>query len=123
MRGLLVFAFLIAAALGFGVIGWNYWYRDRSSGGDSRWRRSFAFVGLVAVSLQVLLFFLFEAYGLVTKNFAYRTEYFFSWARVDSGLCLLVLLAALLGKGRFRFPIAVSGLAIAAIWFILGLGS
>jgi hypothetical protein len=122
MRGLFVFLILIAATLGFGAVGWNWYHRD-SSLEVSRWRRSLGFLGLLAVSVQVLLFFAFEAYGFVVGNFDYRTKYFFSWARVDSGICVFVLLAALFGKGRFRLPMVVSTLAIAAIWFMLGLGS
>ena len=122
MPGLVVFLILIAATLGFGAFGWNWYHRD-SSLEVSRWRRSLGFLGLLAVSVQVFLFFAFEDYGFVIGNFDYRTKYFFSWARVNSGLCAFVLLAALFGKGRFRLPMALSTLAIAAIWFILGLGS
>jgi len=113
---------LISATLGFGAVGWNSYHRD-SSLEVYRWRRSLGFLGLLAVSVQVLLFFVFEIYGFVIKNFDYRTKYFFSWARVDSGTYVFVLLAALFGKGRFRLPRVSSTPAIAAIWFMLGLGS
>ena len=122
MRGLVVFLILIAATIGSGAVGWNSYHRE-SSLEDSRRRRSLGFWGLLAVSVQVFLLFVFEAYGFVVGNFDYRTKYFFSWARVNSGLCVFVLLVALFGKGRFRLPMAVSTLAIAATWFILGLGS
>jgi len=79
-------------------------------------------MSLAILSLQVLIFFLFEAYGFVIGSFSYRSRSFFLWGRIDFCLCVLALVAAVLAKGRFRISVALSAVAVEVIWFLLGTG-
>jgi hypothetical protein len=117
-----LFLLLLAMGLGGGVLGWIQWSSGTSRSQSPKWRGILGLLSLIAVSFQVLIFVLFEAYALVAKDFGYRSRNFFLWGRIDFYLCAVALFAAVLGKGRYRVPAALSAVALEVIWFLLGMG-
>jgi fucose 4-O-acetylase-like acetyltransferase len=122
IMGILIFLLLAGVAFGGGVLGWIQWRSARSLSQSPKWRSIAGLMSLAILSLQVLIFFLFEAYGFVIGSFSYRSRSFFLWGRIDFCLCVLALVAAVLAKGRFRISVALSAVAVEVIWFLLGTG-
>jgi hypothetical protein len=121
MAGIFLFVTIFVFAVGGGLVGWIQWYSEADQFRTLRWRSLLGLAGLLAATLQILVLGLFEAYALVAHDFSYRERSIFLWGRVATYLCALALLAALFGKGKFRFALALSALATEAIWFALGM--
>ncbi len=121
MMGVLLFVAVLLVAVGGIVVGWVLWISQAERFRAPKWRSVVALVGLLAATLQVAVFILFEGYAVVAGSFSYRARNIFVWGRVDSCICATALLAALFGKGRIRAPVALSAVAIEVIWFALAM--
>lgn len=103
------------------AIAWRQWFDTRLALGGPLWRRAFGFVSILGSSMQILLFVLFEAAIVITGNADYRRRDYPNWAAVDLYLFALVLIGAVLGKGRFRFSALISAAAMTGVWLLLGM--
>ncbi len=72
--------------------------------------------------MQVVILFACQLSNPLSLGFAQKLHHFTTWGRVDSGIFLLTILAAILGKGRYRTAAAASALATEAAWLLIGLG-
>lgn len=122
MLGIIVFLGLVGAVFSFAILGWVWWARKAGGVEVPRWRSALGLLSLSVLSLQILVFCLFEAYGFLTGSFSYRSEQLFLWGRVDLYLGLGVIVFAVFGKGRFRAPVVASTVALEIVWFLLGTG-
>lgn len=114
--GMLLFMFVALLALLGVVVAWQQWFNTRLALDYSAWRRSLGLVSLLGSSIQILLFVLFEAAILITGNADYRRPNFPLWAAIDFYVFSVVVIAAVLGKGRFRFFALISAIAMAGVW-------
>lgn len=121
MLGMLLFVVVALLALVGVVIAWRQWLNTRRAPGDPSWRRALGFVSILGSSIQILLFVLFEAAIVITGTADYRRRDFPLWAAIDFYLFVVVVIAAILGQGRFRFPALVSAAATAGVWLLLGM--
>ncbi len=121
MLGMLLFMFVALVALLGVAIAWRQWLNTRVVLGDPAWRRALGFVSILGSSMQILLFVFFEAAIVITGNADYRRRDFAVWAAVDLYLFTVVLIAAILGKGRFRFSALISAAAMTGVWLLLGM--
>jgi hypothetical protein len=122
MVGVVIFLVLVLAVLSLAILAWVWWIGNPGGAQAPRWRNTLGFVGLAALSLQIFVFSLFEAYGFVTGSFSYRSEHLLLWGRVDFYLGVAAIAGAVLGKGWFRAPVVLSAVALEIIWFLLGTG-
>jgi hypothetical protein len=100
---------------------WHAWLRTQPV--QPKWRASTLFAGLVTISLNTVLVWLFfpllswlwrpNRDPLIALNALLLTGF---------GLSLLSLLFSLLGKGRGRWTILLHGVSSLVIWFFI-LGS
>ncbi|HEV2424017.1 MAG TPA: hypothetical protein VGZ29_04225 [Terriglobia bacterium] len=121
MAGTLLFVIVFLASLGAAVFAWVQWFSLGERFQPPKWRSFLAVAGLSAATLEIVVLVLFEAYALIVGSFSYRARTIFIWGRVASYLCVIALLAAVLGKGRIRIPVALSAVATEAIWFALAM--
>jgi hypothetical protein len=118
---IVIFALTALAAVVFLILAWKKWREVDPKFGVPRWRSIIAFVGLCSVSAQGLLFVAMDAYGRHISGWSHDYRLFNIWGRVDFYLFVVVVLAALFGKGRFRPWMFLSSLAISAVWFMIAL--
>jgi hypothetical protein len=119
--GIFLFMFAALVTLLGVAIAWRQWFNTRLALGDPAWRRALGFASILGSSMQILLFVLFEAAIVITGNGDYRRRDFPHWAAVDFYLFALVVIAAVLGKGRFRFSALISSAAMTGVWLLLGM--
>jgi len=122
MTGTLLFVVIFFASCGGILVAWMQWFSQGDHFRPPKWRNVLGLTALSAATLQILVLILFEAYAVMADDFSYRARNIFLWGRIATYLCILTLLAALIGKGRFRIAVALSALATEAIWFALGMG-
>ena len=121
MKGVLLFL-AVSAATTLGVaIGWQRWLVSRAGTNESTWRHWVGFASLLGCSAQILAFFLFEAAILVTGTADYRMRHYSFLGRIEFCLFVVVLVSAVVGKGRTRWPAVVSGAGTIAFWILLGM--
>jgi len=118
---IVIFALTALAAIGVFMLAWKKWREVDSKFGAPRWRSIVAFIGLCSLSAQGLLFVTMNAYGRHIDGWSHNYSLFNTWGRVDFYLFVVVLLAALIGKGRSRPWMFLSSLAISGVWFMIAL--
>ena len=121
MIAIAIFALTALAAVVFFILSWKKWREGYPKFESPRWRSIIAFTGLCSVSVQGLLFITMDAYGRHIDGWSHNYGLFNIWGRVDFYLFVVVLFAALFGKGRFRPWMFFSSLAISGIWFMIAL--
>jgi len=121
MIAIVIFALTAIAAVVSFVLAWKKWREVDPKFGVPRWRSIIAFIGLCSVSAQGLLFVSMDAYGRHIDGWSHNYRLFNIWGRVDFYLLVVVVLAALLGKGRSRPWMFLSSLAISGVQFMIAL--
>lgn len=121
MIAIVIFALTALAAVVFFILAWKKWRDVDPKFGAPRWRSIIAFTGLCSVSAQGLLFVTMDAYGRHIDGWSHNYRLFNIWGRVDFYLFVVVVLAALFGKGRSRPWMFLSSLAISGVWFMIAL--
>jgi hypothetical protein len=121
LTGPILFIFVALLTVLSLATAWRQWFNGRRVPDGARWRRALGLVSVLGSSLQILLFVLFEVVTMVAADADYRRREFPRWAA--AGLCLfgLVSVAAILGKGRFRFPAVMAATGMTLIWLFLGM--
>jgi hypothetical protein len=117
MKGVLLFL-AVAAATTLGVaIGWQRWLVSRAGTDESTWRHWVGFASLLGCSAQILAFLLFEVV-IVADD---RMRYYSFLGRIEFCLFVVVLISAVVGKGRTRWPAVVSAAGTIGFWILLGM--
>lgn len=116
-----IFALTALAAVGFFILAWTKWAQVDPKFRTPRWRSVVAFIGLCSLTAQGLLFVTMNAYGLYIDGWSHNYRLFNVWGQVDFYLFVVVLLAAVVGKGRSRPWMFLSSLAISGVWFMIAL--
>jgi len=102
------------------AIAWSFWFRDDSRRELQKWSRALFFFGLIASSLNFVLF----AGWAVWLHFHYNPE---AWrvqnlcGNIATYLCLAGFLASLLGKGRSRTSLGASAVLGFMLWVPIGI--
>jgi hypothetical protein len=113
--------FFFTAATGLGapiVLGLAWWRRTRArSGAAPPWRERTVLIGLVAASLNLLLFYSWVAYRLIAGA---TDDVWAVKAAIGNGLAVYLVVAAfvgaLVGKGPGRLLTAVGATMAYLLW-------
>ncbi len=118
-RGLLLDISLLGLVTVTAFVGlaraWRHWKSDTFGRPLSIWRRTLATVGLLAVSLQALLFLLFWTH--IGRNH----ELIAQWAKWLAPTFLVAILGTLAGRGRFRWCLLPASILLFVICFFFTL--
>jgi hypothetical protein len=119
--GLILFVLVALLTILLVVVSWSQWHRSRRSPDGAAWRRALGVLALLGTSLQIILFLVFELFTSAQGNADYKRREFPLWAAASLFLFGLVVVAAILGKGRFRLATTAAAAGMVAIWVMLGM--
>jgi hypothetical protein len=100
------------------VSSWVAWFRSPSRDDGPQWRNLAGFFSLLLVSLQAFLYY-FYFFTQFHNFMAFLT--WPPWSVMNRRIFLLLVLALILGKGRFRLFVLLTSLAIEVLWFLTGI--
>jgi hypothetical protein len=99
--------------------GWWQWYVEKPHPDIPKWRTGLTLVGLIAVSLEFLLLAFFIIYSRHMSELGPNFRFEHLCSRINMSLWAVSLVSVLLGKGRGRIWIFISGLLFFATWFVI----
>jgi hypothetical protein len=113
---------LLAVMFGGVFLAWKQWLNLDRRLESPAWRGALGLAALFGCTAQLAILLACQLSNPLSPGFAQRLRHFTTWARVDSAIFLLTVLAAILGKGRYRTAAAASALATEVAWLLVGLG-
>jgi hypothetical protein len=87
-----------------------------------KWRGIMGLATVLGCTMQLFFLLLFQLSNYLSSSFTQRLGHFRVWGRVDSGIFLVTLLAAVFGKGQHRMAALGSAIATEIAWFLIGMG-
>ncbi len=105
------------------VFPWVFWKRSLSARPEvSTWRTTLLFLGLLSCSLNLLIYWVYMIWMAhhQTDQFWWKGRDHFE--TVSTCFIVFALGAAIIGKGRARFPVFLAGISGFVIWLIAHLG-
>jgi len=118
--GVLILVVVAGTAILCIAIAWLQWTKTHLTVGGATWRRSAGFISILGSSSKLLLFVLFELSTAGSGTLNLRRKEYPLWAAIDFCLLGLVIISALVGRGRYRFSAFGSAVAMTIVWVLLG---